>query len=345
MHGANGLSQTALICQEVQALADSIGAPSVDGECGLHIHLNANDMKPRQLSNLFVLLHRAEPIIYAMYPKRNPQYCAPIDINMRLGSRFRDWVDVRDAWYRGQNNVKDKNHTYQESFINGTQPGDHWDGTRYHGFNIHCFWRQGTVEFRYGAGTLDPLHIRAYYEMCLALMNTAMSEVNIKSSDSLNTYKYQQLLTYYQQNYRFRKIIKHLCKDCSFSRGTIKLIMDLIRENNPAFLAKSEEDKEKFVVITGANSSQFLYRTKDGKIRNSSGTVQQSVNSKFKIIDCDYYWASEEGAYQLISTNRNIILEAPIYIWDASPDVKVNLIQNNNVALELEKLVERPLTL
>ena len=216
--GPKGLRDTAILCEGIQKIADDAGVVAVDAECGLHLHFDSADMKPIQLSNLFILLHTAEPIIYSMYPNRSPKYCAPIELNMRLASKFRDWTDVRDAWYRGSNNVKDRSYVYGDNFINNSQAGDYYDGTRYHGFNIHCFWRQGTVEFRYGIGTLDVLHIKAYYDMCLAMVNTAMTSKKIKLGDTAKDLKFTGLMNHYQENYRFRRIIRKLCKDCSFSR-------------------------------------------------------------------------------------------------------------------------------
>lgn len=238
MIGNDGLRQVAIVCDLIRKTAETYGKPAVDGECGLHIHIDAGNMTPRHLSRLFSLVHMSEPIIFAMYPGRNFDYCAPIDVNMRQASRFRDWVDVRDVWYRGSNNVRHKDMVYQESFINSTKPGEHYDGTRYHGFNIHCYWRLNTVEFRYGRGTIDPLHIKAYYEMCLAMVNTAMSDEKIVIPDTIKKKKYYDLQNFYSSNYRFRKFIKRLAKMCNFSRGTIKLILSRIRENEPKFLAK-----------------------------------------------------------------------------------------------------------
>jgi len=294
LFGRDGLAEAALISSRIQEHATKVGLPAVDAECGLHLHFDSADMKPRQLSNLFVLLHMAEPIIYSMYPNRNPQYCAPIEINMRLASKFRDWTDVRDTWYRGENNVKNRGRVYSRNFINGSNAGDNYDGTRYHGFNIHCYWRQGTVEFRYGIGTLDPLHISAYYQMCLSMVNTAMSKKKIKITGSSMDMDYKSLVGHVSTNYRFRKIISKLCKECSFSRDTIKLIMDLVKKNKPYLLEKPPTDKN-ITVIDRKNAGQYVYRLPDGKHYLANGRIisdrkLSSYLGTSKVIDCDYNW-------------------------------------------------------
>jgi putative amidoligase enzyme len=272
MFAPQGLQEVGHVAQMAKKIAKRFDKPVVDGECGLHLHFDASDMSPRHLSNLFVILHMAEPIIFAMYPARNFNYCAPIDVNMRLARRFRDWVDVRDTWYRPSNNVKDKRVTYSDSFISGTQPGDTYDGTRYHGFNIHCFWKLGTVEFRYGTGTFDLEHIRAYYEMCLSMMNTAMNSKRIKPLDGIVDKKYDELVAYYSTRYRGREYITKLCKLCGFSRHTIRLIMSLIRRNNPHFITK---DPSKMPVnITDKNGKNFHFHDVDtGTFFNYKGEL------------------------------------------------------------------------
>lgn len=242
--GPDGIRQVAYVCNLIRRVSKKYEKPAVDGECGLHIHLDAGGMLPKHLSRLFMLIHMAEPIIYAMYPYRNSNYCSPLEVNMRQASRLRDWVDVRDVWYRGSNNVKDRAKVYSEKFINSTRQGDNYDGTRYHGFNIHCFWKLNTVEFRYGAGTIDPLHIKAYYEMCLAMMNTALSDIHIDIPVSIKTMKYRDLTLYYQSNFRFRRFVKRIAKICNFSRDTVKLILTLIRNNSPKLLIKEPTSSE-----------------------------------------------------------------------------------------------------
>ncbi len=307
--GSDGLRQAAIICHSIQKYANLHKLPAVDAECGLHLHFDANDMKPRQLSNLFVLLHNAEPIIYSMYPNRSPEYCAPIEVNMKLASKFRDWTDVRDTWYRGENNTKNRRQTYTSKFINGTSSGEYYDGTRYHGFNIHCFWRQGTVEFRYGMGTLDPLHIKAYYEMCLSMVNTAMSIKKAKFSESMKDLEFKELMAHYSTNYRFRRIIRQLCKECSFSRGTIKLIMDMVRKNRPWLLSKRPMDGN-VTIVDYNNCHDFIYKTEDEEHLGANGSViparvlKSMINNNQKIIDVILDYGSAVGSkVPMISSN------------------------------------------
>lgn len=310
----DGLRQTAVVCNEIRKIAKAHNKPAVDGECGLHIHVDAGGMTAKQLGRLFSLVHIAEPIIYSMYPSRNFQYCAPIDVNMRQASRFRDWTDVRDVWYRGSNNVRQKDKVYREDYINSTSQGEHYDGTRYHGFNIHCYWKLNTVEFRYGSGTIDPIHIKAYYEMCLAMVNTAMSGVKIDIPDSIKGYKYHQLVSYYSSNYRFRKFVRKIAKTCNFSKSTIKLILELVRANNPMLLKKEPVYKELFV-IDETNCKTFVYRVLNN-IYNFEGRKVSEIASR-EIIECTAR-RIRRNRNRIIAANANISIEYPIHIRDTN---------------------------
>lgn len=323
--GMNGLKEVAIVCDRIKQIAKKHGLPAVDGECGLHIHIDVGDLQPRHLSNLAVLVHLAEPIIYSMYPNRNHEYCAPIDMNMRLASKWDDWIDVRDTWYRSSNNVKDKEKKYSENFINNSQPGDRYDGTRYHGFNIHCYWRQHTVEFRYAAGTLDPLHIRAYYEMCLAMVNTAASSKKpIRVDESLLNMKYVTLFSHYQGGYRFRRMIADVAKRCNFSRGTVKLITSLIRKNNPSLMMKDPARHP--LTISTKNQNDFWYHDEvrgvwyDGqgnKVHMNHARLSERPSISVELMGMG-------NEYHLIPTSRNVKMAVVIRV-DPRQKIKPSL--------------------
>ena len=249
--------QIVIICNLIREVAKHFNKPATDAECGLHIHFDASDIRPKHLSNLFQLLHIAEPIIYAMYPMRNFKYCAPISVNIRQASRFRDWLDVRDAWYRGSNNVRDHGTVYEESFINSNEAGDNYDGTRYHGFNIHCFWKIGTLEFRYCNGTIDALHIMAYYELCLGLINSAINGIKpaaLKLSDK----KYNELKLFYNQRGMMRYIVNFLGNLCSLSKESKRLIVRQIKKNSSELIAKKSDKDDKVAGEIYLGSDVFL---------------------------------------------------------------------------------------
>jgi hypothetical protein len=319
------MREVVYVCDIIRRIAERYGQPAVDGECGLHIHFDANGMTPEHLGRLFSLIHMAEPIIYSMYPSRSASYCAPLDVNMRLASRVRDWTDVRDMWYRGSNNIKHRDKVYTEKFINSNSAGDHYDGTRYHGFNIHCFWRLGTMEFRYGRGTIDGLHIKSYYDMCLAMMNTAMSDKPLDIPDSILKMKYDELKSHYFSNYRLRKYLSILAKTCGFSRDAIRLITDLVRDNNPHLLSKKPkfDADDEFHFISGMNSAKYVFRVTnprrwfDGKymyINHKMAHIRKPAKSDSrKVVDVKLVQTQRNNILRIIAADRCITFNKPFY--------------------------------
>ena len=318
LSGPSGMSDVAAICDGVNTIAVKYGLPAVDSECGLHVHLDSQNINPSQLSNLFTLLHSAEPIIYAMYTARNRQYCAPMDINIKLGSKLRDWTDVRDLWYRPSNNVKNRQQAYSSSFINGTSSGDMYDGTRYHGFNIHCYWRQGTVEFRYAAGTTDPLEVNAYYEMCLSILNTALATKKISIPDNIKAMDYNSLMTHYKDGVRFRKMVKKFAADCSLTPNAVRMILKLIKRSNPNLLDRSPSEKEKIgidnVYNYYFNLNGILYDNNGRKINQSRLDGFERDASKTEIpIKLDYT-IIHGNSVGIMSKSNKYIITCPIFI-------------------------------
>ena len=57
----------------------------------------------------------------------------------------------------------------------GGNAGYHYDGTRYHGVNLHSLFYRGTIEFRYFNGTLHAGEIKAYVQLCLAIAQRALT--------------------------------------------------------------------------------------------------------------------------------------------------------------------------
>jgi hypothetical protein len=309
LFGPQGLAEVAIVCDIVNKLAKKYGQPAADGECGLHIHFDAKGLKPQNLSNIFSLLYIAEPIIFSMYPNRNFNYCAPMDINVRQASRARDWIDVRDIWYRGSNNVKKKDIVYPANFINGTTPGDPYDGTRYHGLNIHCYWKIGTIEFRYAPGSFDANFIHAYYDMCLGMVQTGMAAAKgeIKIPSDILDADFNSRKHFYAHGYRFRKHIKDMARRCGWSRETVSNITKLIRKNNPTLLNKDPSTVPYFVTNKNVHKVKFViggayWCEHEGKLVKLDTNNSAHIRNYERSVDCKF----DNGV--LVSTSRNVHL-------------------------------------
>ncbi len=325
LFGPEGMRQVGVICQWAKRFAKQHGKPLVDAECGLHLHFDASDMDPKMLSNIFILLHAVEPAIYSMYPDRNHRYCAPIEVNLSQAARFRDFVDVRDVWYRGSNNVKDRSKVYNSAFINGQQAGEHYDGTRYHGFNIHCYWSIGTIEFRYAPGTFDLSHIKSYYEMCLAIITTAKEAAangaRIPFIPNMADKNYGTIMATLQQGYRFRKYLIDISKMANLTRGTLSFMIRRLKDVNSQLLAKDPSITPLFVVES--NKNKFWFRDKstgasyDCDAKTVGGLEMTLKGHRLITIDC-VRERDTNGDVMLVPAGKNVKMEIKLVIEKAS---------------------------
>jgi len=317
-----GITEIAIVCDMVKKIEKEAKIPVTDGECGLHFHFDVTDFaeNPRKFSNLFILIKLSELIFYQMYPNRRMDFAGPLEINMRQACRIRDLNDLKDVWYRGSNNVKDRGAIYENSFLQNHIPGERYDGTRYHGFNIHCFYQQGTVEFRYCEATFDPLHIVAWYEMCLAIVETAanVNVVDKKWTKSLYNYEYANLKSFLVKPTKFRKLIIDLMKLCNFSRSTKRLIIEKVKENNPNLLEKPTPPN----VINNTNVKKYAFKDMtDGSIYDHQGNKIQKIGRR-RIVSCERLEMGDlnmggknAGVFRLIPIKKSrMILNYPVVI-------------------------------
>lgn len=130
---------------------------------GVHVHVGAQDLTIGQIRNLCRYVNAWEDHIKAaVNTNRNRRGWArdiKSDFVTALEAKGGDWSrgDLDKAWYDNTGH----GHTGKRA---------KYHGSRYHGLNLHALFTKGTVEFRYFDGTLHAGRIRAYVELCLALV-------------------------------------------------------------------------------------------------------------------------------------------------------------------------------
>lgn len=151
-----------------QFCADVVKAGwSTDNSCGIHVHVDANDIKekPELVRRLFLLYFVIDYSILAMLPRerRTNSYCAPLDATkasklLRHADRRYDKGFAIDKIISSQPTKKDfLEMFYKKPYEKIPQElREHYHEARYHGINFHPLYNQfGTVEVRYLEGTLD----------------------------------------------------------------------------------------------------------------------------------------------------------------------------------------------
>lgn len=128
----------------------------VDRKCGLHVHVDARDLDVaawRRLIKLWARIERALDSVLAPSRREMNQYC-----NNLLDSRRT--VAVIDRAVEAAPTV--------ERAVNDT-----FGSSRYFKMNCQAWWKHGTVEFRGHHGSLNPIKIRNWVRLCVAVVEAA----------------------------------------------------------------------------------------------------------------------------------------------------------------------------
>jgi len=135
-----------------------------DHSCGIHVHVGSATFDARTIANLVKIIHKQEPLIeqaLGISQERLTRWCRPIEqhfLQKIEQRRPQTMSELNVAWY-GYHNVAPT----------------HYDGTRYHGLNLHNVWFRNTIEFRYFDGSLHAGQVKAYIQFVLALAAKALN--------------------------------------------------------------------------------------------------------------------------------------------------------------------------
>jgi Putative amidoligase enzyme len=149
---------------DIAAAVRAIGG-TVNPYCGMHVHIDADGMGGKALTNLMNLVYGREAFLYralAVSDHRAYRYCQFIDADTieRVNAHHTEsLVDFCGYWYGSSDAVRRTRH--------------HYDDTRYRALNLHSYFYRGSIEFRYFGGTLDADVIRAAVQLSAALVRRA----------------------------------------------------------------------------------------------------------------------------------------------------------------------------
>ena len=152
LRGAEGIASVDSMVARLRGMGATVNA-----SCGLHVHVGF-DGSAQQLANLISLVSYHEKALYASTGTKSREanrYCGSIKLAFKPLEKMRSMSELRGP---GSNRYSSLN---LQNLIDGRRP---------------------TVEFRVFAGTLNATKIKAYVQICLGLVQRAMSTFARKSS-------------------------------------------------------------------------------------------------------------------------------------------------------------------
>lgn len=149
LRGQAGLDSVATAMRTVAACGGYITRSE-----GGHVHVDISDFDAQQVATLLLAMHTRQAAFDALQPAsrsalNGAQWCAQLD---------RYQLDIVAALQNG-------NHTVRSASRN-------W-GSRYRALNLDPYQRQQTIEFRQGAGTLNPTKANAWVALMLGCVAAA----------------------------------------------------------------------------------------------------------------------------------------------------------------------------
>lgn len=168
LRGAAGLDNVAQACEFLR----SIGA-KVNDSCGLHIHVGLPTHDLRVIQRLVRIVGQFEQALFASTGTRTRErshYCRSIKTARNIECNWSTKRNLRDL-----NVASDNDHTCRYRTLNLT--------------NL-ISGRMPTVEFRVFSPSMNPTKIAAWVQMCLAMVQMAMTETRVKDWNAELTAKY-----------------------------------------------------------------------------------------------------------------------------------------------------------
>lgn len=152
------------------------GGAGVNDTCGIHIHVGADKHDAKSLKNLINMFSSKQDMIYRtlnILPRRETNYARKIPkklIDKVAKEKPKSLNDIGEVWYGSKiaNNMTKYN------------------GTRYHGLNLHNVWYGNTVEFRLFNSTTHAGKVKAYIQFCLAMSAQAINNRSISSKQTIS---------------------------------------------------------------------------------------------------------------------------------------------------------------
>ena len=124
----------------------------ITSHCGFHVHIDTSDFSWKELQSLVKMVLKYEDVIFGMQPAS------------RTSSSYTR--SVRNDEYSALASTKSE-RTFQRILARLD---------RCHGLNLINFLTQGTIEFRYAAGTLNADKVTAWITFLIGLVETAKAK-------------------------------------------------------------------------------------------------------------------------------------------------------------------------
>ena len=151
----------------LEHLTDKIEFKDTNRTPGIHVHVEASDLTPTQVTQLAIIYTTLEPLFQMEYQRFDRQYCAPVD-TAELIKRF---------------------NKLREAKAGGKKATEMHFGSRYWTVNAASLSQHGTIEFRAMGARYNYDHLIRWAHFCREMVNIAKAEVPQRVWTSVQTFE------------------------------------------------------------------------------------------------------------------------------------------------------------
>lgn len=145
-------------CAELRTGMNALAAlnPRINGNCGLHVHVDLPDFTWEEVQKLIALWARYEPFFFELLPpsRWNNGFCQPL--------RSSRWTANNGAWSTTEATIS---ATTEREFTSAGRSLPRGS------VNLAHWWYSRRIEFRLGAGTMSYDKVRNWVVLLMALVN------------------------------------------------------------------------------------------------------------------------------------------------------------------------------
>tara|TARA_R100000781_G_scaffold20914_1_gene15802 strand:- start:6618 stop:7898 length:1281 start_codon:yes stop_codon:yes gene_type:complete len=169
----------------------------INKSCGLHVHVDARDLDYQDLKWTLLLGKSAQDIIYKMMPpsRVTTRWARRIPLSREQILSIDSSEEFINSWYQAW----------------GAYPSyDKYNDARYCGMNMHSRIINGSIEFRYHSGTLNPIKIHNWITICQKIVDTGKL---------LSTYCREDDMDNIISKHRYIKTLQHIIEERNLTFG------------------------------------------------------------------------------------------------------------------------------
>lgn len=203
-----------LYVKQITEICDSLAkaGAKVNGQCGLHVHLDARDFNYCDLHRLIRIYTAIEPALFAMVPGYRSNSIYSIPCADKLENVVNSYRDKNKTLSHIQlkagivSAVYGKNNTSARTIKRGTGYGT----GRYYALNLHSWFFRGTIECRLFDGTLDKNEIIDWGVLWANILDFALHSSDDDISTAMNKTKpLESLVNIIKDNDRLKLFINN----------------------------------------------------------------------------------------------------------------------------------------